>query len=345
MKADPDVLYRLPWTLSDNILAWLIPTRNCTLHCPGCFSTNASGSHKSLEEIQAYIDRLRRRQKSDVLGIGGGEPLTHPGLEKVVEYSSRKGYKPIVMTNGIAMTPARMANLKAAGMKGVYFHVDSLMDRPGWEGATEAELNELRAFYAGMTAEAGGLTCYLSATIADSNADQVPGMLEWARDHADTVHMMQFINFRRPDASHSAGALPGETSIDDLLSQARSSEPGFSPCAYVDGGKDNAVRWLISLRAAVGGETFGYFGPRFAESLQIFSHLLRGKYLAPGASRNGRTALLASLFERNSREAALAYAGSCLRNPRNVVKPINIQTVLFVQPNTLTQDGGLDFFL
>lgn len=310
MRADPTAMYRLPWTLSDNILSWLAPTSNCQLHCAGCFSTGVAGGHRSLAEVRARIDRIAASRRSEVMGIAGGEPLTHPALEEIVAHCAARGFRPIVMTNGVAMTPARMASLKAAGLKGVYFHVDGLMDRPGWEGASESELNELRAAYAGMTAAAGGLVCYMSATIADSNLDQVPMLLEWARGNARTVHLMQFNAFRRPVGGASAAGLPGETSIDDLLAAARSADPAFAPCAYVDEGAKNAVRWLISLRPVCRGRTLGYLGPRFAEAVQVFSHLLRGKYLAP----------------------------------RPAVGPVDVQTILFVEPQTLVQDGDLGFF-
>ena len=84
------------------------------------------------------------------------------------------------------------------------------------------------------------------------------------------------------------------------------------------------------------------------EAIQILSHFMRGKYfggVSPRAGRRGKLLLLASLFERRSREALLAYAALLPRDPLAVFRPVNIQSVLFVQPHSIKQDGSLGFFL
>ena len=49
-------LYRLPWNLADNPIAWLEPTQACNLACDGCYRQNVK-THKSLDEVEAALDK------------------------------------------------------------------------------------------------------------------------------------------------------------------------------------------------------------------------------------------------------------------------------------------------
>ena len=77
----------------------------------------------------------------------------------------------------------------------------------------------------------------------------------------------------------------------------REAEPGYEPCAYLNGTEDpDSFKWLLALRVAVGERTFGFLSPRFMETAQAASHLLRGCWLAycsPKDLRCGLTAVLA----------------------------------------------------
>ena len=52
MNSFPDhrSLYRLPWSFSDNPIAWLEPTSACNIYCEGCYRANVKDAHKSLKE-------------------------------------------------------------------------------------------------------------------------------------------------------------------------------------------------------------------------------------------------------------------------------------------------------
>ena len=71
-------LYRLPWSATDNVIAWLEPTKQCNISCDGCYSANVAGSHKSLDQIRADLDVFERLRRTDAVSIAGGDPLTHP---------------------------------------------------------------------------------------------------------------------------------------------------------------------------------------------------------------------------------------------------------------------------
>ena len=44
-------LYRLPWSMNDNAIAWLEITDICNIYCEGCYRQRLTG-HKTLEEVK-----------------------------------------------------------------------------------------------------------------------------------------------------------------------------------------------------------------------------------------------------------------------------------------------------
>ena len=137
-------LYRMPWTLPDNGISWLEPTSKCNLSCYGCYRVNKMDSHKPLEQVKHEIDVIQMFRKTDCISIAGGDPLLYPQITELVAEIKSRGIKPIINTNGIALTKELLAELKRAGVFGFTFHVDSRQKRNGWEGKNELELNELR---------------------------------------------------------------------------------------------------------------------------------------------------------------------------------------------------------
>ena len=81
---DPQAIYRLPWSLNDNVLAWLEPTKRCNLYCEGCYSRNDPKSDKSLEQVRADLDVFVANRNVDSISIAGGDPLVYPHIVETV---------------------------------------------------------------------------------------------------------------------------------------------------------------------------------------------------------------------------------------------------------------------
>jgi MoaA/NifB/PqqE/SkfB family radical SAM enzyme len=111
-------LYRLPWTLPDNAISWLEPTSTCNLYCDGCYRKNEPNGHKPLEQVRKELDLFNRMRKTDGVSIAGGDPLTHPEIEKIVEMVARDGQKPVVNTNGQLLTMEKLRALKMPAWPG-----------------------------------------------------------------------------------------------------------------------------------------------------------------------------------------------------------------------------------
>ncbi len=359
-KVDHNELYRLPWTLPDNAISWLEPTAQCNLACDGCYRDNEKDSHKSFEEVKHDLDIFQKYRKSDCISIAGGDPLLYPNIvELIAEIKSRK-IKPIINTNGVALTMDLLRELKKAGVYGFTFHVDSKQGRAGeWKGKSEIELNVLRYQYARMLKEAGNIACSFNSTVYEDTIQYVPDLIEWAGKNIDIVQTMVFIAFRHvvpkmPFDWYAGGDKvdwqtimyhsDSERKIDILsthvLAEVRKKYPDFTPAAYLNGTeKADSFKWLLTQRVGSKGKIYGYLGPKFMELIMAGNHLLNGTYLSyasPKTTRMGRTSMLALWpFDKGVRRVL----GRMLANPFRFLRRAHMQTVLFIQPVDFMQDG------
>ncbi len=349
--------YRLPWNLTDNSISWLEPTSKCNLYCEGCYRKNEKDGHKSLDEIKKDLDVFTSLRKSDGISIAGGDPLTHPDILDIVAEIKRRNLKPIINTNGLALTKDLLKKLKKAGVFGFTFHIDSKQNRPGWKGKNEIELNELRYHYAKMLAEEGNISCAFNSTVYDDTKHFIPEMLKWAHQNIDIVQVMVFILYRAVN-NKDFDYYIGPKKIDmnqlvyneDLDSRAdlkaqeiveiiRKEYQDFDPCAYLNGSeKPDSFKWLLTGRLGTKEKIYGYLGAKSIEAIQMFNHLLHDRYLAyasPKDTKRGKSILLLSAFDKKLRKAFKNF----YKNPFNVFRKLYYQSVMIIQPVDFLQDG------
>ncbi|MGE5412739.1 MAG: radical SAM protein [Syntrophomonadaceae bacterium] len=360
---DHRALYRLPWTLPDNAISWLEPTSACNLACDGCYRENVASSHKPLGQVREEIAAFRRLRNSDGVSIAGGDPLMHPEIVDIVRSVREAGMKPILNTNGGRLTRELLRELKAAGVYGFTFHIDSKQGRPGWKGKDEIELNALRLEFAEMLREVGGLSCSFNATVYEDTLAAVPELVSWAGRHIDVVQVMVFILYRaavpqvpfdwyagarRVDMESLVYSEEGRRRVDlkapELVAEIRKRHPDFQPCAYLNGTeKPDSYKWLLSARLGTTERVYGYVGPKFMELVQAGHHVGTGRYLAyatPKLTSKGRTALLLSPFDAGVRAAAGRYAGALLSNPLRLLEKIHLQSIMIIQPVDFLENGA-----
>jgi organic radical activating enzyme len=349
--------YRLPWNFADNSIAWLEPTAKCNLACYGCYRRNDSDGHKSIDEVEADLDVFQKFRKFDAVSIAGGDPLVHPEIVEIVRRIKARDLKPILNTNGLALTPELLRELKKAGAFGFTFHIDSKQNRPGWKDANELELNELRYTYARMVADAGDLACAFNSTVYDDSKKFVPEMVKWAERNIDIVQLMVFIlyraiNARKFDFYAGSEKLDSDTFIyndegeekkdvkaQEIYDLIQSEYPDFDSCAFLNGTeRPDSIKWLLSGRLGTPGKIYGYMGKKGMEILQMFHHLFLDRYLAysgPRTTRMGKSMLLFGIFDRRLRSAAKRFYS----NPWNVFKRLHYQSIMVIQPIDLLEDG------
>ncbi|MFC2135261.1 radical SAM protein [Bacteroidota bacterium] len=354
-------LYRLPWNLADNAISWLEPTAECNLACDGCYRKNEADSHKSFDEIKHELDVFQRLRNSDCISIAGGDPLVYPDIIKLVAEIKSRGWKPIINTNGKALTMDLLKELKKAGVFGFTFHVDSKQAGrgPEWKDKNEIELNELRYKYARMLADVGGIACSFNSTVYEDTAKYIPDLIEWAHKNIDIVHTMVFIIFRHivPQMPFDwyAGAKKvergnihyhsdEERKVDmqstDLVKLTRERFPGFEPSAYLNGtSAPDSFKWLLAERIGTKDKIYGYVGAKFMELVMTMNHFFGGTYLSyasPRLSKMGRSAMLFMWpLDKGIRKASKRF----LMNPFRIFKSTYFQTILFIQPVDFNEKG------
>jgi hypothetical protein len=353
-------LYRLPWSLPDNAISWLEPTAMCNLACDGCYRDNVKNSHLTLNEVKHHLDVFQQLRNSDCISIAGGDPLLYPEIVELVADIKKRGLKPIINTNGKALTMDLLKKLKAAGVYGFTFHVDSKQGRPeDWRGKNELELNELRLQYAKMLSEVGGISCSFNATIYEDTLQYLPGMIDWAQEHIDIVHTMVFIAFRHVIPTMPFDWYAGSQKVDwdkimyhsdsernieilstTMLAKVRETHPEFTPAAFLNGTvKPDSYKWLLTERIGTKDKIYGYLGPKFLELMMIVHHFFKGTYLsyaAPALSKKGRmTLMLLWPFDKGLRKALKNF----LKNPFRLLKKAHLQTIMFIQPVDFTEKG------
>jgi pyruvate-formate lyase-activating enzyme len=362
----PQNYYRLPWSLTDNGISWLEVTTSCNLACTGCYRPRTEG-HKTLEEIEDDLAVFRRERRSDCMSIAGGDPLVHPRIVDIVRMVRQGGWKPIINTNGLALGPKLLKELKAAGAFGFTFHIDTSQVRRDSKGTVERDHDALRLKFARMLAAEGGLTCSFNLTVSSATLDQVPGVVQWAQRHPDIVNTVVFILYREPglmgdfdfyangkpvnlqQTYEESAAWAGEKLLKaaDVVAMIREADPAYEPSAYLNGTIDaSSVKWLIGSRIASRAQAFGYVTPRFMELVQTGSHLLRRKWLSyssPQTLGSGRAAMFASsLVDAGMWKVAANYLKSVLRKPLQAFAKAYVQTFTIIQPVDALKQGGFN---
>lgn len=360
----PSKLFRMPWTMVDNSLTWLEPTRKCNITCDACFASNDPDSEKSLSDIETDIVALLRLRRCDGMLIAGGEPLTHPKIVEIVRMVSKQNIKPVLLSNGMGLERDLVYALKKAGLFGFTFHVDSHQSRPGWEGKNEIELNDLRHELARIVYEAGGLICGFNMTIFPDTVEFIPGIVRWASRNADMVQSYSLIALRLAEADNLFDYYAGGNRIDigstvyysphqyaklsssDLFAGIREAIPEFELCAYLSGtALSDAVKWAVGCRIGSREVTYGNLGPKSMEFLQNIHHFVTGRYLSfsrPGLNRRAGLLFVLGLFDRRVRKAFRSYLASVLRNPAILFERLYAQTIVVEQPSEILPTGEED---
>lgn len=362
--------YRLPWNLADNTIIWLEVTKKCNLYCEGCYRKNQE-DHKSVEAIRKELEIFTSLRTSDGVSIAGGDPLTHPDIIEIVRLIKSFGLKPILNTNGLALTPELLHELKKAGVFGFTFHIDSKQHRPHWKGKNEIELNELRLYYAEMLAKEGNISCALNSTVYGDTLQYIPDIVEWGQKHIDKVHVLVFIAYRAAVCGGEFDYFAGGKQIDmkeiaysldfdekerekkkvdilstDILLEIRKKYPDYDANAYLNGTeRPDTFKWFLASRVGTKEKIYGYPGPKFMEIVQAGHHMLYNKYLAyasPKTLGKGKLMFLLFPFDKRLRKTMFNYLKDCLTNPLRLFKKVRTQSIMMIQPADLYKDGGMN---
>src|SRR5271163_4609503 len=97
------------------VMAQIVPMRFCNLSCAYCNEYDKVSKPVPLDEMLRRIDHLGRLGTA-MIGISGGEPLTHPELDEIIRRMRRTGAIAGMITNGYLLNVERLERLNRAGL-------------------------------------------------------------------------------------------------------------------------------------------------------------------------------------------------------------------------------------
>ncbi len=107
------------------VLVQIIPARFCNLSCGYCNEYDKVSEPVPLEEMYRRIDHLGRLGTA-MIGLSGGEPLTHPHLDDIIRRMRRTGAIAGMITNGYLLNVERIERLNRAGLDHMQISIDNL---------------------------------------------------------------------------------------------------------------------------------------------------------------------------------------------------------------------------
>ncbi|HVC45967.1 MAG TPA: radical SAM protein [Terracidiphilus sp.] len=107
------------------VLAQIVPMRFCNLSCAYCNEYDKVSKPVPLEEMFRRIDALGRLGTA-MIGISGGEPLTHPELDEIIRRMRGTGAIAGMITNGYLLNVERIERLNRAGLDHLQISIDNV---------------------------------------------------------------------------------------------------------------------------------------------------------------------------------------------------------------------------
>ena len=112
-------------------------TLRCNLSCRHCGSdchVTAATPDMPREDFGKVLDSVARATNPHkvMVNITGGEPLMRPDLEACGRMIYEKGFPWGIVTNGLALTPARYQSLLLSGLRAMTISLDGLEETHDW---------------------------------------------------------------------------------------------------------------------------------------------------------------------------------------------------------------------
>jgi radical SAM protein with 4Fe4S-binding SPASM domain len=216
-------------------------TQRCNLECAHCYVSASAGADArgelTTEECRRVVDQIAEVNPAAFLILTGGEPLLRRDVFDVAAYAADRGFTVVLGTNGVLLREAEARRLRESGVLGASISLDSTdADRhdrfrhaPGaWDGAVRAT----------RVLRAAGLDFSLHMSVTDWNVDEIPAMIDLARElGAKVLNLFFLVRTGRGRRLTDIDADAYERTLT-YLARVQGVGPGPLPPARPTGGAD-----------------------------------------------------------------------------------------------------------
>ncbi len=161
-------------------------TRRCNLACAHCYldarAMRADAGHElPTETLCRALDQIAEVGPGAMVVLTGGEPLLRADIEQLAAHASGLGLMAVLGTNGLRLTPARLAALQRAGLAGIGLSLDSL--DPGRHDSFRGRQGAWTRSMAALDAcRAARMPFQIHFSVTEQNAHEFDDMVAFARD-------------------------------------------------------------------------------------------------------------------------------------------------------------------
>lgn len=111
------------------LLVHIVPVRRCNIACGYCNEYDKVSQPVPIATVERWVDRLAELGAS-VVACSGGEPLLHPGLDRLIRRVRSRGMLAGLITNGYLLSPKRIEALNEAGLDFLQISIDNVEPDP-----------------------------------------------------------------------------------------------------------------------------------------------------------------------------------------------------------------------
>ncbi len=164
-----------------SLVSWNL-TRLCNLRCPHCYLSAGKKAETELttEECLGLVGEMRDLGTEMVI-LTGGEPLLRKDIFDLATASAESGMWVVMGTNGVLLDDRVAQRMVECGVKGVGISIDSIDPdkHNSFRGGPNSWEYSVKAL---EVAKANGLEVLVQTTVMDMNRDEIPRLIEFARD-------------------------------------------------------------------------------------------------------------------------------------------------------------------
>ncbi len=167
-------------------------SNQCNFKCRHCYSRTDPSEELAGSTLIGCIEKVAR---AGVLSInfGGGEPLLRKDLLEIASFSSRKGLRVSMNSNGYLIDREKANKLKTSGFSKVGISIDSHL--PGvHDGFRGVSKSHERAVAALAHLREAGIKTSISSVICKINHTAVNELIAFAKEHG--ASLLNFHNFK-----------------------------------------------------------------------------------------------------------------------------------------------------